>query len=344
MSREIRHRYQDPLDLIWLALAGEIGIDVERSDEVYASFDGKRTLTLTSPAHFDPDDSLAQLLFHEVCHALVAGEKKAAHPDWGMANEDDRDLLQEHACHRLQAALASAYGLRDFFAVTTDHREYWDTLPLDPLHPGRDPAIPLAREGYARAVRGKWAAPLKSALTKTQALAAIMRTLSLPEASLWRRTRAMHPSGFPESSDTSLRCEDCAFVFSQNGLFRCRKSETATKMRARVQPEATACERFETKFSDDICESCGACCREAFDRVDVRARDIIRKVHPSLIKVDGFGAHLPRPAGMCVALEGTGNGKAYRCRIYNERPRSCADFEVAGDACLTARRRVGLSS
>jgi hypothetical protein len=43
-----------------------------------------------------------------------------------------------------------------------------------------------------------------------------------------------------------------------------------------------------------------------------------------------------------VALERADG--SYRCRIYAERPRACAEFEIAGDACLTARRRVGLSA
>ncbi len=345
MSREIRHRYQDPLDLIWLALAEEIGIEVVRSSEVYASFDGGRTLTLSSSEHFDADDSLAQLIFHEICHGLVAGDVRARLPDWGMANEDDRDLLQEHACHRLQAALAASYGLRDFFAVTTDHRPYWDSLPINPLQHGRDPAIAVAREAYARAVRGKWAEPLKRALTKTQELAALMRTLPLPEDSLWRRTRAIHASGYPEHHDPALRCGDCAFVFTQGAVLRCRKSKNATLQARRVHADARACERFEARFGEEMCAPCGACCREGFDRVDVRARDLVRKRHPDLIKVDAFGPHLPRPQGLCVALENQGDVTPnYRCRIYSERPRSCAEFEVAGDACLTARQRIGLSS
>src|SRR6476469_952917 len=99
MPREVGSRYQDPLDLVWLACARELGIDVVRSSEVYASFDVKHTLTLTAAEHCDADDSLAQLIFHELCHALVAGDKGRARPDWGMENVDERDLEQEHACH-----------------------------------------------------------------------------------------------------------------------------------------------------------------------------------------------------------------------------------------------------
>ena len=173
MPREIRRRYQDPLDLVWLTCARELGIEVVRSDEVYASLDGKGTLTLSASEHFDPDDSLAQLIFHELCHALVVGERGLSRIDWGMENVDDRDREQENACHRLHAALAARHGLREFFAVTTDHRPYWDALPLDPLAPGDDPAIPLAREAFVRARRGPWAPVLARALTRTRETAAV---------------------------------------------------------------------------------------------------------------------------------------------------------------------------
>jgi Fe-S-cluster containining protein len=65
-----------------------------------------------------------------------------------------------------------------------------------------------------------------------------------------------------------------------------------------------------------------------------------------LVVVDGFGPHVPRPDGLCVALDRRAAAlpsPAYTCSIYPERPQACADFAVAGDACLTARRRVGLS-
>jgi Fe-S-cluster containining protein len=45
-----------------------------------------------------------------------------------------------------------------------------------------------------------------------------------------------------------------------------------------------------------------------------------------------------------VALEGDGERADFRCRVYEARPSACADFEIAGDACLEARRRVGLSA
>src|SRR5438552_1844492 len=39
MPREIQLRYDDPLDLIWLACARELGLEIARSSEVYAAFE-----------------------------------------------------------------------------------------------------------------------------------------------------------------------------------------------------------------------------------------------------------------------------------------------------------------
>lgn len=342
MSRSIDARYDDPLDLIWLRCARTLGIEVVRSDSVYASFDGKSQLTLSTREHFDADDSLAQLIFHELCHALVAGPRRMKRVDWGMENVDQRDLLEEHACHRLQAALADRHGLRALFAVTTEHRSYWDKLPVDPLALGEDPAIGLARDANDRASREPWASALTLALTQTASIAALLRE-NAPADSVWARTRALHASGFPLADDSSLQCGACGFSFLQGNVLRCRKTRALPgAVGKRVSEHARACVRFEPKLSERSCADCGACCREAFDRVDVRARDLIKSRHPQLVSVDGYGAHLARPDGKCVALDR--EQASYRCSVYEDRPRACADFEVAGDACLTARRRVGLSA
>ncbi len=343
MPRQIERRYEDPLDLVWLGCARALGLSVVRSDSVYASSDGKGTLTLSTREHFDADDSLAQLILHELCHALVAGPRRARHSDWGMENVDDRDLLDEHACHRLQAKLADRHGLRDFFAVTTEHRSYWDALPHDPLAAGSDPAIVRAREAYQRATHGPWSAAIERALAQTARIAELVRATEPAADSLWTRTRALHQSGFPLGDDPARQCADCGFSFRDGGGLRCRKTRSLPHKRGRrVSPQAQACVRFEPRLDEQACAACGACCREAFDRVDVRARDLVKKRHPQLVAVDGYGAHLARPGGACVALSGVAG--SYRCRIYPERPGACAEFEIAGDACLTARRRVGLSA
>ena len=244
----------------------------------------------------------------------------------------------------MQAALADRHGLRALFAVTTDWRPYWDALPINPLAAGDDPAIELARAAYDRATRGPWAHALERALSRTRQLAEVLRATDLPSEELWSLTRPVHASGFPVGADDEARCGACAWSFESSG-WRCRKSRSASVKRGlRVEAEAKACVRFEAKLDEAQCGACGACCREGFHRVEVSAREPLRKRHPELVVRDGFGDHIPRPNGRCVALEGEGQTEPYRCRIYAERPNACATFAVAGDACLEARQRVGLSS
>ncbi|MEC8570726.1 MAG: YkgJ family cysteine cluster protein, partial [Planctomycetota bacterium] len=82
--REITRKYQDPFDLVWLNAARQAGIMVERSTEVFASWNGKGVLYVGTPSTLDADDSLAQLIFHEMCHFLVEGSEAWNRPDWGL--------------------------------------------------------------------------------------------------------------------------------------------------------------------------------------------------------------------------------------------------------------------
>jgi hypothetical protein len=184
-ERVVHHRYSDPLDEVWRAAAGRLFITVERSDEVFASWNGRDTLTLSAPAGFDPDDSIAQLVLHELSHALVQGAVDWGKPDWGLENTDTRDLAAEHAAQRVQAALARPHGLRWFFAPTTKWRDYFDALPDDPLTgPSSDPAVALATLAYARSRRPPWSDALDDALTATALIARAVAPHASP-SSLW---------------------------------------------------------------------------------------------------------------------------------------------------------------
>jgi hypothetical protein len=193
-TRQVHHRYVDPLDQVWLATARRIGLRIERSGEVYASTDGSGTLRLGAHATLDADDCLAQMIFHELCHALVEGAASFARPDWGLDNTGPRDVAREHACLRTQAALAGRHGLRGLLAPTTDFRAFYDRLSEDPLAPAAparsgaapetaetsqmsgaaaavDPSIALARSAVRRADEPPWAPHLESALRATAAIA-----------------------------------------------------------------------------------------------------------------------------------------------------------------------------
>lgn len=358
MSRPVHSTYQDPADLIWLKAAAGLGIRVRRSAEAYASWDGQGTLTLATAEHLDADDCLAQMLFHEFCHLLVSGEAARKRPDWGLDNTSPRDLVFEHATNRLQAALAQGYGLREFMAVTTIWRSYYDALPRDPLAPGDDPAIVLAREGLQRARQDPYRAVLHGALEATARLASVLRPLA-DSTSLWQRTRGEHPTGLRLHADATLQCADCAWAVRQrSGKLGCRQTHVGCEpadYRLHASPplpslrfEAIqqACEYFEPLLQPGDCQSCGACCHRGFDVVDVAANERFVQRHPDLVSLRESGHYVvPRPQGRCVALEGQGTAEApYLCRHYRDRPQACRDFALAGDACLVARRRCSISA
>jgi hypothetical protein len=182
--RKITRTYSDPLDLVWLHAATRMGMRVERSPEVNASWSGDGVLTIGTPETLDPDDSLAQMILHEACHALVEGPESLYKLDWGLQNNPDKKA-HEHACLRLQAALADQVGMRAFFASTTIFRAYYDALPADPLAEGDDLAIAMAQAAYQRTKNGPWGEVLSEALQRTAKIARALDGVT-PEDSLWR--------------------------------------------------------------------------------------------------------------------------------------------------------------
>ncbi|MFO1000704.1 MAG: hypothetical protein U0936_10210 [Planctomycetaceae bacterium] len=182
--RTIDRKYADPVDLIWLHAATEMGMRIERSAEVNASWNGAGVLTIGTPETLDPDDCLAQMILHESCHALCEGEQSLHKPDWGLESFNPDKKVREHACLRLQAMFADRYSMRSFYASTTMFRRYYDLLPADPLGDGDDPAIQIAREAWERANIGPWAKPLDDALRRTAMIADVIKNIS-DVTSLW---------------------------------------------------------------------------------------------------------------------------------------------------------------
>ncbi len=177
MPRRAQHAYIDPLDAIWLTVAERVGFRVQRSDAVYASVrDG--VVWIGESASLDPDDCLAQMIFHELCHSLIEGPAKLGVEDWGLGNVDDRDVPREHACLRLQAALSQRYGLREALAPTTDFRAYYDGLPGDPMGPGQgdpDPVLQLAAQGLQRSEEPPWGPHIDLGLRATERILRVAR-------------------------------------------------------------------------------------------------------------------------------------------------------------------------
>jgi hypothetical protein len=194
MERTPKHIYLDPLDAIWLTVADRIGFRVERSAEVFASTDGKGVMTIGAPSTLDPDDCLAQMVLHELCHSLIEGEESLMAPDFGLDNVGDRDEVKEHACLRLQAWLTEPHRLRAVLAPTTDFRSYYDALPADPLEADDDPAIDLAQAGAARSKRPPWAPHLQEGLAATAKVLKAAQELDAtdpqaPTPPIWRELK-----------------------------------------------------------------------------------------------------------------------------------------------------------
>lgn len=89
------------------------------------------------------------------------------------------------------------------------------------------------------------------------------------------------------------------------------------------------------------CLACGACCREGYDTVEVDDDDPAVARFPELFARGPFGRlNLARSGPRCACLDGAPG--AWKCSIYADRPQTCRDVEVGGEACRFARARVGL--
>jgi hypothetical protein len=171
--RPVRSRYRDPVEVVWIATAVRLGLVVRRSPGVFATTDGQGTLIIGND-DLDPDDCLAQMMFHELCHWMVNGPDTVHELDWGFPLGDPPDP-REHACVRLEAVLAEPFGLRAFFAPTGKFREYFDQVG-DPLVPLDDSdwereVMALLAAGRAVAATPRFA-PIAEALAATAAIRA----------------------------------------------------------------------------------------------------------------------------------------------------------------------------
>lgn len=286
--------------------------------------------------------ALASAELHRFCHALVAGDEAMEHVEREPCGPD---LRVEHAVLRVQAVLADRYGLRAALSVAPEHRAYWDALPDDPLADTHEPdeqvVVRLAIAAWLRGRQAPWRHALHEALAAPAQRARAAGAAAVLPA---------HPTGFALHRNPGRRCHDCAW-HAQLGpgkpASRCRQTLDGPGTRAkRIDPAGRACERWEPRLTDDgaSCASCGACCREGFDLVHVRPRERAAKVLRAYVQETAHGLALPRPNGRCVALDGErADAGVHVCRFYADRPRACADFAIGGDACLAARRRVGLS-
>ena len=170
-ERPITSRYLDPLELVWLATAKRLGLTVRRNPDIFSATDGTGLLELGPRKDLDPDDAVAQMIFHEVCHWITNGAETLGERDWGFPLDGLHDP-REPAGLRVQAALADSVGLRSFLGPTGFFRQYYDRIPGDPLRPLDDTALEatictLAAEALVRAEGPPWAPHLQQALAAT---------------------------------------------------------------------------------------------------------------------------------------------------------------------------------
>lgn len=357
--RQAVHRYRDPLDTIWEEALRAVGLSLERTEHAYATSDGRGRLALATDVGLDADDCVAQMVLHELCHSLVQGQDSFELPDWGLCNESERDVVLEHACLRVQAALLAPHGLRRVLAPTTDYRSYYDALPHDPFAVESEAEVEevlLARAAYARRGASPWAPHLERALVATRDVVLALGP-HLPSSHLLSTGTAppaLHQSGLParKGDETSApTCATCAWAKPRGKSLRCAPSGRT------VGAQLRACANYEPELD---CQACGACCREAYGAVEVSARDPARRRHAALMVARPGGFDMAREDGRCVALRGgerlptrgrpprslplyRPSAEPFSCAIYQDRPKTCRDFTRQSEHCLTARRAVGLS-
>jgi len=158
-----------------------------------------------------------------------------------------------------------------------------------------------------------------------------------------------HPTGLPHG-DPARSCGACGWWHAEGDAGRCRFAAEGEAPGPIVAATEAACTFWEPMPS---CDPCGACCREAFDSVPVTDEDLAR-LGPENADVvrdhdDGWRDlhRVPSPLGCgtrCVALRGDGSDPApFRCVVYAVLPTNCRDLDPGSDACLMARRRVGIT-
>lgn len=130
------------------------GWSVQRTDDCFVSWQSEGAiLWVANEADLDADDTLAQIILHELCHHLVEGTDSHQQDDWGLNNMTDDDLPNEYAALRLQAAILGTPLQRQYLQPTTDHRWFYEALGDQPLtqenHATTDPkSILLAQKGW----------------------------------------------------------------------------------------------------------------------------------------------------------------------------------------------------
>lgn len=111
-----------------LALASSFNLVVTRTKESFVSYDGAGVLNVSPPSELDADDSLAQIVLHELAHYWVEGVDSYGFRDWGLSNLDTGHLDREYAALRLQLEILAPHNLQRLLHPTTVHRWFYRAL------------------------------------------------------------------------------------------------------------------------------------------------------------------------------------------------------------------------
>ena len=137
-------RATDPL---WVALLEQAGFRLARRSASYVWYDGRGEVAIAPDEELDADDTLAQIILHELIHLLVQGEEARTEPDWGLDNLTDRDAYLEEAALVMQLRLLRQWGLEAVLVPTTDFRSYYLAEAATEVRADR---LQAAAAGWAR--------------------------------------------------------------------------------------------------------------------------------------------------------------------------------------------------
>lgn len=137
-------RATDPL---WVALLEQAGFRLARRSTSYVWYDGRGEVAIAPDEELDADDTLAQIILHEMIHLLVQGEEARSMPDWGLDNLTESDAYLEEAALVMQLRLLRQWGLEAVLVPTTDFRPYYLTQAAAEARPDR---LKAAEAGWAR--------------------------------------------------------------------------------------------------------------------------------------------------------------------------------------------------
>jgi len=164
------------LDAAWTHFLSARGASIERTDACFVAWLGETcTLLVAHDKDLDADDTLAQIILHELCHHLVEGTQSWQEDDWGLNNQTDDHLYREYAALRLQAAILARPLLRQYLQPTTDHRWFYEALREDPLNDAIEggaahQSISAAKQGWANWEQWSHRDELQALLDTSEAL------------------------------------------------------------------------------------------------------------------------------------------------------------------------------